>query len=37
MADLPKSGVEPAPPFIYCGIDFFGPWHVQRGRSVVKR
>ena len=37
MADLPKSRVEPAPPFSYCGVDFFGPWHVQRGRSVVKR
>ena len=28
MADMPKSRVEP---------DFFGPWHVHRGRSVVKR
>ena len=28
MADLPKSRVEPAPPIIYCGVDFFGPWHV---------
>ena len=37
MADLPKSRAEPAPPFTYCGVDFFGPWHVQRGRSVVKR
>ena len=37
MADLPKSRIEPAPPFAYCGVDFFGPWHVQRGRSVVKR
>ena len=37
MADLPKSRVEPTPPFTYCGVDYFGPWHVQRGRSVVKR
>ena len=37
MADLPKSHIEPAPPFTYCGVDFFGPWHVQRGRTVVKR
>ena len=29
MADLPKSRIEPAPPFTYCGVDFFGPWHVQ--------
>ena len=37
MADLRKSSIEPAPPFTYCGVDFFGPWRVQRGRSVVKR
>ena len=37
MADLPKSRIEPAPPFTYCGVDFFGPWQVQRGRTVVKR
>ena len=37
MADLPKSRIEPAPPFPYCGVDFFGLWHVQRGRTVVKR
>lgn len=37
MADLPKSRIEPAPPFTYCGVDFFGPWHVQRGRAVVNR
>ena len=37
MADLPKSRVEPAPLFTYCGVDSFGPWQVQRGRSVDKR
>jgi len=37
MADLPKSCIEPAPPFTYCGFDFFGPWHVQQGRAVMKR
>ena len=37
MADLPRSRVEPATHFTYCGVDVFGPWHVQRGRSVVKR
>ena len=37
MADLPKSRTEPAPPFTYCGVDFFGPWHIQRGGAVVKR
>ena len=29
MADLPKSPIVPAPPVTYCGVDFFGPWHVQ--------
>ena len=37
MADLLKSRVEPAPPFTYCGVNFFGPCHVQQGRSVLKR
>ena len=37
MADLPKLRIEPAPPFIYCGVNFFGPWHVQQGRAVVQR
>ena len=37
MADLLKSLPDPAPPFTYCGVDFFGPWHIQRGRAVVKR
>ena len=37
MADLPKSRLEPVPPFTYCGVDVFGPWHVQRGRIVLKR
>ena len=37
MADLSKSRTEPAPPFTYCGVDFFGPWHIQGGRAVVKR
>ena len=34
---MAESRTEPAPPFTYCGVDFLGPWHVQRGRSVVKR
>ena len=37
MADLPKSRVEPAPPFTYCGVDFFGSWQVPLRRTVVKR
>ena len=34
MAD---SRLETAPPFTYCGVNFFGPWDVQRRRTVVKR
>lgn len=37
MADLPKSRLEPAPPFTYCAVDYFGPWHVKQGISMVKR
>ena len=38
MADLPQSRVMPSdPPFSYTGIDNFGPFFVQRGRSMEKR
>ncbi|XP_067055867.1 uncharacterized protein [Acropora muricata] len=37
IADSQKSRTEPAPPFTYCGVYFFGPWHIQQGRAVVKR
>ena len=37
MANLPRQRVEPAPPFSYCAVDYFGPWYVKRGRSMVKR
>ena len=37
MANLPKSRVEPAPPFSYCAVDCFGPWYVRAGRREVKR
>jgi hypothetical protein len=37
MADLPKERVTPAPPFTYCGIDYFGPFVVKQGRKEVKR
>ena len=35
MADLPKSRVEPAPPFTYSAVDYFGPWYVKEGRKEV--
>ena len=37
MANLPKSRVEPAPPFSYCAVDCFGPWYVKAGRREVKK
>lgn len=38
MADLPQDRVLPDdPPFTNSGVDYFGPFEVKRGRSVVKR
>ena len=38
MADLPESRVLPdKPPFTSFGVDYFGPFQVRRGRSLLKR
>ena len=38
MADLPEDRVTPDdPPFTYVGMDYFGPFEIKRGRSLVKR
>lgn len=38
MSNLPKCRVSKnEPPFIYVGVDFFGPFTVKKGRSDVKR
>ncbi|XP_072178274.1 uncharacterized protein [Diadema setosum] len=38
MADLPADRLTPdEPPFSRVGIDYFGPFELKRGRSVVKR
>ena len=37
MADLPDHRVDPSPPFSYCGMDCFGPFHVKQGRKEHKR
>ena len=38
MADLPEDRLVPdRPPFTTVGVDCFGPFHVRRARSLVKR
>ena len=37
MANLPADRLEPAPPFTYCAVDFFGPFFIKEGRKELKR
>ena len=37
MANLPEDRLEPAPPFAYSAVDYFGPWYIKEGRREVKR
>ena len=37
MASLPQDRLEPAPPFTFCGVDYFGPWYIKEGRKELKR
>ena len=37
MADLPVERITPSPPFLYTGVDCFGPCLTKRGRTEVKR
>ena len=37
MANLPRDGVEPSPPFTFSGMDCFGPFIVKEGRKELKR
>ena len=37
LADLPKDRIEPAPPFTYSAVDYFGPFLLKEGRKEVKR
>ena len=37
MAELPEDRLEPAAPFSYCAVDYFGPFMIKERRSEVKR
>ena len=38
LADLPKERlIADKPPFSHVGMDYFGPYELKRGRSMVKR
>ncbi|XP_045169607.2 uncharacterized protein LOC123532268 [Mercenaria mercenaria] len=37
MSDLPTDRLEPAPPFTYCAVDYFGPILIKDGRKELKR
>ena len=37
MANLPPERLEATPPFVYCGMDCFGPFYVKEGRKEMKR
>ena len=37
MACVPEDRLEPAPPFSYCAVDYFGPFIVKERRSEIKR
>lgn len=35
MADVPVDRLEPALPFTYCVVDYFGPWIIKEGRMTL--
>ncbi|XP_046898685.1 uncharacterized protein LOC124482244 isoform X1 [Hypomesus transpacificus] len=37
MSDLPSERLDPSPPFLYCGMDCFGPFLTKQARKVHKR
>lgn len=37
MADLPEDRIEPAQPFSYSGVDYFGPFYIREGGKELKR
>ena len=37
MANLPEDCLEPAPPFAFSAVDYFGPWYIKEGHREGKR
>ena len=37
MASLPEDRLEPAPPFTFCAVDYFGPCYIKKSRRELKR
>ena len=37
MASLPEDRLSEAPPFTYCGVDYFGPCVIKERRKELKR
>ena len=37
MSDLPEDRLHQTPPFMYCTVDYFGPWIVKEKRKELKR
>ena len=37
MSDLPSDRLEATSPFVYCAVDYFGPWLIREGRKELKR
>ena len=36
-ANLPVDRLKPEGPFMYCGVDMFGPFNVKEGRKMLNR
>jgi hypothetical protein len=37
IANLSSDRLDPAAPFTYCAVDYFGPWYIKDGRKELKR
>ena len=37
MSELPSDRLQESPPFIYCGVDLFGPFTIKNYRKELKR